>query len=351
MSETFINIILKNFFKISFSIIISGLFIYIMMPFLISIIIGGILAMAITPFVDYFQRRGLSRNLSLIIVSTSITLIGLVPLVSFLVRGSRIVTRVMQESNFSELTARFMIATQKIIEKFCLIYDLDSIYIEQKFNQLLKLFGNFLSHFFNNFISELPFFFMLSLITSLTLYFSLKEAAQIRIFFNRYFYLSKKNGNEFIDVCKTCCREVFLSSIMTGICQAIIVCIGAFIFNIGDLFLVFFITFICSFIPVIGAAPVATFLALLCLMENRLGAGLGMLVVAVVAGLTDNIIRSYLGTIGKVAVHPFIGFLSVIGGVIMFGLPGLFIGPLVGSLISGAMPIIIDEYFNLEKEL
>lgn len=316
------------------------------MPFLISLLIGGILAMALAPFVNFIERRGLSRNMSLILFSFIITLIGLVPMVGFFVRGSRIISLAMHESNFKELTARFSSSTQKIIEKISAIYDLDSSYVEIKFNHFLSALGQLLSNTFNNFVSELPLFFMMGLITSLTLYFSLKEADRLRTFFDRYFYFSKKNGDDFIDVCKICCREVFFSSIITGFFQAIIVCIGALIFNIGDFFLIFFITFICSFVPIIGAAPVATFLAILCFMDGRIGAGIGMISVAFVSGLSDNIIRSYLGTIGKVIVHPFVGLLAVIGGVIMFGLPGLFIGPLVAALISGALPIIVDEYFN-----
>jgi predicted PurR-regulated permease PerM len=64
-----------------------------------------------------------------------------------------------------------------------------------------------------------------------------------------------------------------------------------------------------------------------------------------VAGISDNLIRPFMGTLGEVNVHPLIGLLAIIGGVIMFGLPGLFIGPLVVSLSFGALPIIIEEYF------
>jgi predicted PurR-regulated permease PerM len=86
-------------------------------------------------------------------------------------------------------------------------------------------------------------------------------------------------------------------------------------------------------------------------MDARTGAGLGMLAVAGFSGLSDNLIRPLLGSLGVVEVHPFIGLLSVIGGVIMFGLPGLFMGPLITSLLFGALPIIIDEYFPVKPSL
>jgi predicted PurR-regulated permease PerM len=351
MSDSFVNSILKNFLKISFAVIVIGLFFYIMLPFMISIIFGGILAMALAPFVDFLIRRGLSRGTSLIVFSLNLGLVALIPVVGFFVRGSRMVSQLLHESNVSELTVKFTTSMHNAIEKICKIYDLDKNFVEAKFTDIVSFIGSFFATTFNNFFSELPLIFMMGLITILSVYCFLREAEKIRALFDRYFYFSEKNGEAFIHMCRVCCREVFFSNIITGILQATIVSVGALVFDIGDFFLVFFITFIVSFIPIIGAAPVAAFLAILCFMDSRFGAGVGMMILSAVSGLADNIIRPYLGTLGEVEVHPFIGLLAVIGGVIMFGLPGLFIGPLIASLIFGALPIIVNEFFPERSDI
>ena len=74
------------------------------------------------------------------------------------------------------------------------------------------------------------------------------------------------------------------------------------------------------------------------------------MIIAVITSVSHNIIRPYLGTLGAVNVHPFIGLLAVIGGVIAFGFPGLFIGPMVASIYFGALPIIVKEYFPESEE-
>lgn len=345
MKDTLINLVVKNFFKISFAALMVGLFFYIMMPFMISILLGGILAMALAPFVDFFMKRGLSRGTSLIVFSLGLGLVGLIPVIGFFIRGSRVVSEILHESNFSQLSQKFTVSSYRMIDQFCSIYGLDNTLVKAKVNTLVIYIGNFLSATFSEFVGELPTIMMVGLITVLAFYCFLNESERIRALFDRYFYFSHKNGNDFIRMIKVCCREVFFSNIITGILQATIVSIGAFIFDVGDFFLVFFITFIVSFIPIIGAAPVAAVLGLICFIESRIGAGIGMMVIAAVSGLSDNIIRPFLGSLGEVEVHPFIGLLAVIGGVIMFGLPGLFIGPLVASLMFGAIPIIIEEYF------
>lgn len=345
MKDTFIKLVTRNFFKLGFALIMLLLFLYIMMPFMISIVLGGILAMALAPFVDFFIKRGLKRGASLVVFSLLLFLVGLIPVVAFFVRGSRVVSELIHESNFSELSQKLTLTSYKFIDHVSSLYGLDSTLVKSKMNTLVVYIGSFLSTTFSDFVAELPTVFMVGLVTILSVYCFLSESDRIRGLFDQYFYFTKKNGDNFIHMIKVCCREVFFSNIITGILQSTIVSVGALVFGVGDFFLVFFITFIVSFIPILGAAPVAAFLGLVCFMDGRMGAGLGMMIVAAFSGLSDNIIRPFLGSLGAVEVHPFIGLLAVIGGVIMFGLPGLFIGPLVASLIFGALPIIVEEYF------
>lgn len=340
MKET----ILRNFFKITFVLILLTLFAYIMFPFLISIILGGILAMALAPILDFFIRRGLSRKLSLILFSALLAIIGFVPAIGFFIRGARKLSERMHESNLSEFTAKLMTGMHRLIDYLNTIYDLDKEFVQKKIVEGVTLAGTFLAKTFSQFLGDLPFILMGGFITILSVYFFLRESDHIRNLFDRYCYFSKENGDRFVKTCKTCCREIFFANIMTGILQASIVSLGALIFQVGDFFLIFFITFVFSFIPVIGAAPVAVILALLSFMDAKIGAGIGLMVMAVIAGVADNVLRPFLGSFGEVSVHPFIRLLAVIGGVIMFGLPGLFIGPLIAMLIFGALPIIIEEY-------
>jgi len=107
--------------------------------------------------------------------------------------------------------------------------------------------------------------------------------------------------------------------------------------------MIFFITYIVSFIPVIGAAPVALVLAATSFAQDHTAASIAMVIVAFVAGISDNLLRPWLGTFGKVEAPVFFNFLAVIGGIIILGLPGLFLGPLIASLCWGLTPILIKN--------
>lgn len=352
MKDILRKYVIKHVFKILFATILVALFIYILVPFVLSIVLGGILAMALSPFVDKLVKRGLKRSTSLLIMSLVLALAILAPAIVFFIRGSRKITELLEHADFNDMTLKAKSSIYTLIDKFSSVYGLDETFAKAKFDSLAAGVGGFISKTFASFFSQLPEMFMLSFITVLAVYSFLRESERIRALFDRYFYFSKTNGQKFIQTLELCCREVFFTNIITGIMQATLVSLGALVLGIGDFFLIFFITFVCSFVPIIGAGPVAAVLGLSCFMDGENVSGVVMMVVAGVAGLADNIVRPFLASRGDVAVHPFVGLLAVIGGVIMFGLPGLFIGPLVASLCFGALPIIVEEYFphNTEEE-
>lgn len=301
--------------------------------------------MALSPFVDFFILRGISRKWSLIIFTLLLGVTGFIPVIAFFIRGSKIISELLHESNFARFSVKLNIASSKLIEKFSDVYGLDPSMAQKQVSNLITYLSKHLSETFSTFVSELPLLFMVGAVTTLSVYFFISQSDKIRQLFDRYFYLNEKNGDDFILMVKTCCREVFFTNIITGIMQATIVSLGAYFFNAGDFFLVFFVTFVVSFVPIVGAAPVAVVAALICFSEGNSGAAGGMMLIAGVTSVTDNIIRPYLGTFGAIEVHPFIGLLAVIGGVMSFGFPGLFIGPMIASIYFGALPIIVEEYF------
>jgi predicted PurR-regulated permease PerM len=347
MNNTVVEVVLKNALKISVAVLFLGLFVYIMMPFTVPIVLGGILAMALVPVVDYLRARGHSRGRSLLILSASLFLMISIPFGAFIVRGAHIVTSLLHRSDLGGLAQKARQSAYAIINTFSKNYGFDNMTAKAKFDEFLMSTLNFMTNLLSNLAAELPTFFLVAFITVISMYCFLSQAEKIRVLFDRYFYFSTERGSKFVEVVKVSCREVFVSNILTGVLQATVVATGAMLLNVGDFFLVFFLTFVVSFIPIVGAGPVAALLSLVAFVDGRIGSGVGMLVIAGFAGLADNLIRPYLATLGNVEVHPFVSLLAVIGGVIMFGLPGLFIGPLAASLCFGAVPLIIDEYFQM----
>lgn len=347
----FNDLIFKNFFKLLTASIIVISFIHILSPFLIPFIFGGMLALALSPFISYFMlQKKFSRKKSIAILSFGILLLGLIPSTLFIFRGAKILTQFFSQQSFSALTLNAQIKMYAIIDRFAEINNLDPEMIRTKFDAVLGTVAAFTLKTFSDLMSQIPDLLLASIVTMLSFYFFLLKEEYIRNLFDRYFYFAQDNANHFIHVLKSSCREVFFSNVLTGILQSLIVSIGALACGIGDFYITFVVTFVLSFIPVVGAAPMAFIIALLAFSDGRVGAGITMGIIGVFTGLVDNVIRPYLASLGEVEVPAFIGFLAVIGGIVTFGLPGLFVGPLLASMMFGIIPIIFEEYFPKEHE-
>ncbi len=345
MNEFHADAFRKNFFKILSVILVLVGFVYVMSPLFIPIILGGILAMAFSRYLKFFTRKGGSRKFSLLLMTIVLFLMCIAPVGIVIVKGTKVVSNFLGQQSIAETKHLLEGKIYDFIDHFAASSDVDPEVLREKFDNFIGSTGGYALNLFSSFLGALPDIFLASFITILAFYFCLLEEDKIRRWFDRYFYFKYENSDKFIQLLKSSCQEVFFANVATGVIQATIIASGAFFTKSGDFFIVFIITFFLSFIPVIGAAPTGFVVSAIAFISHRYGAGIIMACIAGFSGVIDNIIRPYLNSRGAVEVPAFVNFLAIIGGVITFGLAGLFVGPLLASLIYGAIPIILDEWF------
>jgi predicted PurR-regulated permease PerM len=178
------------------------------------------------------------------------------------------------------------------------------------------------------------------------LIFFVSHTRQIKIFFLEIKILPDDELDNVIGSLKKNCYMTLISIFFIGVLQAFIVAIGASIFGYHEFLLIFIITFLLSFIPVIGAAPVSFVLAIASLLMGQSGNAIGLVVVTIIAGSIDNIIKPMVFSGKEAGVHAFIALLGIIGAIIVFGLPGLLLGPILLQLGVELVPKLIK---SLEK--
>lgn len=346
MNNGFHETFFKNFFKLATAFLIVACFFYVLSPFIVPFFFGGMLALALSPFLSTFMKKyHWSRKKALIIMSIIMFFIFAVPVTIFCIRGAKIIAEFFTQQSVSGLTQKTQAYVYNFLDHFASDNHLEAEMVKEKFNNFLTNAGSWSLKTFSDLVTQIPDLFLGLLVMMLSFFFFLLKEEHIRQLFDRYFYFTKSHADRFILVLKSSCKEVFFSNVLTGILQSTIVALGALACGIGDFYIIFFFTFIISFIPIIGAAPMAFVLALYAFFDKQTGAGITMAIIGSISGVADNLIRPYLASLGEVEVPAFIGFLAVIGGVIVMGLPGLFVGPLLASLVYGILPIIIEEYF------
>lgn len=321
-------------------------------PFFISLIFAATVSLALFPLLLKLEHKGMRRKQAAALLTTLFTIVISIPLFFFLIKGTIAVTNQLEkmaineklrEQKVTELVSDIHHDLVIWIQKFSGKYEFLNFLDERKINSYLGMVNTYLLAFFQSLATNLPTMFILLLIMILCTYSLLKNATNVRNFFQKVFGFSDEKMDRLVQIYIMDSRQVYISNITTGGIQSIIVATGVSLLGLGDWFLVFFVTLILSFIPVIGAAPVAFIFAVVAFFRDNNTAAIILVVLGGFTGVIDNMLRPWLATFGESRIPPIVAFVCVIGGALLLGFPGLFIGLLVGSIAYDTLPIFWDD--------
>lgn len=341
-----------NVVRVFYLVALVSLALYLISPFLAPIIFGGTIALALFPLLQRLEHKGWSRKKAAGILTSAFAVLVSVPFFFFVVKGTLAVTEQLQkyseDARFKDKGMKSIINTLKNdvllkVQSFAERFGIQPYFTEQRLDTYFAKANSMLLAFFQSVAANLPTIFLFFLVMVICTYSFLKNADNVRHAAQRTLGFNDEKMDNLVRIFIADSRSVYVSNLATGGMQSAIVATAAALCGIGDFFLVFFITLIFSFIPVIGAAPVAFLLALIAFIQGEKGVALIMLAVGSFAGVADNFLRPFLASKGKSGIPTIAAFIFVVGGALLLGFPGLFIGLLVGSFAWDTLPLFWDE--------
>lgn len=193
--------------------------------------------------------------------------------------------------------------------------------------------------FIRNFIE----FIMGLFILLMTTFFVLLDSNKIIKVVRAYLPFTHNDKDIFISKINDVVRATVFGVVIVAIAQGILGGIGFYFLKLPSPVLWGSVMALLSMIPFLGA-PLVWFPAVIILVIK--GAVLKAIILflwgAFIVGLIDNLLRPVIVGM-KTKLHPLLVFYSVFGGLLLLGPIGLFIGPIILSLI-----IVMAEIFKKE---
>jgi predicted PurR-regulated permease PerM len=137
-------------------------------------------------------------------------------------------------------------------------------------------------------------------------------------------------------------RGLIVANLAVAAVQAVLCTVGLLLVGIPRALTLGVLTFFLAFVPVVGTGLVTVGSALYLFSQDRIGAGVGMLVLAAVTGTIDNLLRP-LFLRGQVELPLAWIFLSIVGGLWGIGLAGVILGPLFACACREAFMLLLAE--------
>ena len=193
---------------------------------------------------------------------------------------------------------------------------------------------------FSTFILELPIVLLQLFVVVFIFFFSLRDGERAVEYLKSLSPLKKETQEKFFKHFKDITNSVLVGQIVIGIVQGLIAGLGYWIFGVENPLILTALTMLVGVIPLIGPWLVWVPVDIYLFGSGHSGAGLGLLIYGlIVISWLDTIIRPIIVS-RKTQMNSAIVIIGMIGGLFVFGILGLIIGPLVLAYVL----LVIELY-------
>jgi predicted PurR-regulated permease PerM len=320
--------------------------VWILSPFFLTLVLGLVFAVTLAPLVGWVEQQLKTRsNWPLSLVLASLLTILVIPFGLILIKGTQLFWVFLQNHTTPEAIERLKSYQLRMLEQLESLKELglDPSSLQETGWSTVQKLGSLLTAQIGTVLSRIPETFLLFFVLILSVVAFLLMRRQAIDVIQATTLVSPQGKAKLMTAFQNCCRSVVVSTLVTGALQAGLTTVGAWLFTDHEGLLIFFITFLLSFVPIIGAGPVSLVMGVEALLDGRVGPGIGLMIFFALISVSDNVLRPWLLS-SATRLPPIWGLLCTLGAFATIGLPGLFIGPLVGALTVEILPILFAEF-------
>lgn len=330
----------EYFKKISTTIILAVLIIlsfFLLRPLLMAIIVGILLAFIFTPIYNKLYKYLKSKDVSASLVCLLLILLIVVPL-------WYLAPIMIQQS------IKFYLASQQIdfVTPFQKIFP--SLFQSETFSNeigsALRSFAtkttNSMMNSLSNIILNFPTLFLQLLVTFFTFYFVLRDKDELIAYIQSLIPFSKEVEKKLFKSSRDITLSVLYGQIVIGIIQGLVAGLGFYLFKVPNALLLTALAALAGIFPIIGTSivwiPVTIYLIL---AGNNLGA-FGVAIFGIISSVIENFIKP-VWVSRRTQMNSSVILIGMIGGLFMFGIMGVILGPLILAYLLIVLEIYRDK--------
>jgi len=221
--------------------------------------------------------------------------------------------------------------------------DLTPETIERLAASLGKRIGLFLynqiSSTASNFLSFLIHFFLMIL----TIYYLFRDGTRLKDYLTELIPVPDRQQEKVVNKFREMGKAIIIGNGLSGIIQGILGGFGFFFFGFNSPFLWGTIIAFMAFLPIIGASIIFIPAAIILIIQEGVGTGIGFLIYNVFySAFMEYLIKPRL--IGQgMQMNSLLVFIGIIGGIKLFGILGIIYGPLIITIF-----LTLAEIYRLE---
>jgi predicted PurR-regulated permease PerM len=132
--------------------------------------------------------------------------------------------------------------------------------------------------------------------------------------------------------------SVIWATIAAAAAQSVVMLLSYLTLGVPAAFLAAGATFLCAWIPLVGSSLVWLAGAIYLYAQEAMLQALLMVVCGLIAGIVDHVVRAMILK-GRSKMHPLVSLVAIFGGIEMFGIMGIFLGPILAAVFIALLQI------------
>ncbi len=311
-------------------------FLVLLSPYMVSLATGAILAVLCYPLYSRLRRR-LPPWVAALVVTLGVVVLVLAPLSALVVaavrQGSAAIGHLSSEST---PTLDDIVAAARRWVPF-----IDTFGSPTELRVLLTSGITSVSESASGVVlrrlQAFPEMLLQVVLVVLSTYFSLVDGRRLLSWVGDKLPISRQIRNLLVASFRSATNAVVVASVAAAGAQSAVVFVGFWALGVPSALLAAGLTFVLGWVPALamvvwGAAAIYLY------TEGSIPRALMMVGVGLVVGVIDNVVRP-LVLRGQETIHPMVSLLAILGGIVCFGVPGVFIGPLIACMAIAVLEI------------
>jgi predicted PurR-regulated permease PerM len=304
-------------------------------PFIVSLLSAAVLAYIFYPVYLFFMKipvfKKRSKEISAMLTCMIVISVVLLPVI---VLSNLVITEIKggyvylqdylsaPQISFGALTPLVNKALKYLPQFKSVIYDAA--------NQLISVLQYYLINIPNLVVNIVIIIF--------STYYFLKHGKDLHNYFSELIPLPHKRFNQILQRFDDLSRGMIVGQLLVGVIQGVLAWIAFLLLGVPNPLLFGFLTVFISIIPLLGAAivwaPIVIYLGVIGSTTGEYWRAFVLLLYgSLVISTIDNVLKpKIVGSQAK--IHPLIILIGVLGGIQLFGIPGILIGPIILAIFD-----------------
>ncbi len=331
----------EYFKRITTTIILAILLIlsfFLLKPILLSIIVGFILTIVFIPLYKRLYKILKSKNLSAALICILLIILVIIPvwyLAPIMINQS---IKFYISSQQMDFVTPFKSIFPSLFESEAFSAEIGSAiqsFITKTTNSMMNSLSNIILNF--------PTIFLQLLVVFFTFFFALRDSDKLTEYIKSLLPFGKDVETKLFHSSKNITISILYGQVVIGIVQGLVAGIGFFIFKVPNALLLTALAALAGIFPVIGTAIIWVPTAIYFFIAGNTFAAFGIIIFGLISTVIENFLKPIFVS-KRTQLNSSVILIGMIGGLFMFGILGIILGPLILAYL-----LIILEIYRGKK--